>query len=115
GTKFETVDDFKGKRIATLKYPSNTYTTPTYAMKVMGGYDPEAEGASVLQLPFGAQIQAVVDGRADVAAVFEWDASIAETNFGLEVVFSLGDALGPAAFASTFVTQAFRDENPELC
>src|SRR5690606_39068203 len=61
------------------------------------------------------QIQAVVDGRADVATVFEWDASIAETNFGLEVVFSLGDALGPAAFASTFVTQAFRDENPELC
>ncbi|MBJ3776767.1 ABC transporter substrate-binding protein [Acuticoccus mangrovi] len=115
GTTFESVDDFKGKRIATLKYPSNTITTPTYAMKELGGFDPEAEGATFLQLPFGAQIQAVADGRADIACVFEWDASIAETKFGLETVFAIGGAVGPAVFTSSFVTETFRDENPEMC
>ena len=113
GTKFDTLEDFKGKTIATLKYPSNTYTTPMYAMKVLGGFDPEAEGVKILQLPFGAQLQAVADGRADIATVFEWDASIGETQFGLETVFSLGNALGPAAFATSFVTKQYLDENPE--
>jgi NitT/TauT family transport system substrate-binding protein len=113
GVKFDSVDDFKGKRIATLKYPSNTFTTPTYAMKVIGGYDPEANGVKFLQLPFGAQLQAVADGRADVATVFEWDASIAETQFGLKTVFSLGDTLGPAVFTSTFVTKDYLETNPD--
>ena len=113
GLKFESFDDFKGKTIATLKYPSNTYTTPMYAMKMVAGFDPEAEGVKILQLPFGAQLQAVADGRADIATVFEWDASIGETQFGLETVFSLGNALGPAAFATSFVTKQYLDENPE--
>ena len=37
----------------------------------------------------GAQGQAVKDGRADLAVVFEWDASIGVTQFGLEVISSL--------------------------
>lgn len=114
GTKFESLDDFKGKTVATLKYPSNTFTTPTYAMRSAGGFDPEAEGVKFVQLPFGAQVPAVADGRADVATVFEWDASIAETQFGLETVFSLGKVLGPAVFTSSFVTQEYRDKNPEM-
>lgn len=113
GLKFDTVEDFKGKTIATLQFPSNTFTTPTYAMKAIGGFEPEAEGVRFLHLPFGTQLQAVADGRADIATVFEWDASIGETQFGLESVFSLGQALGPALFTSAFVTRPFLEENPD--
>jgi NitT/TauT family transport system substrate-binding protein len=114
GTEVNSITDLKGKTIATLKYPSNTITTPTYAMKSVGGYSPEEGGVKFLQLPFGAQIPAVVDGRADVATVFEWDASIAEKQFGLKTLFSLGKILGPAVFTSSFVTEDFRKHKPEL-
>ena len=114
GTEVNSIADLKGKTIATLKYPSNTITTPTYAMKSVGGYSPEEAGVKFLQLPFGAQIPAVVDGRADVATVFEWDASIAEKQFGLKTLFSLGKILGPAVFTSSFVTDDFRKQKPEL-
>lgn len=111
GTTFTGPEDFKGKTIATLKFPSNTYTTPYYAMK-SAGMDPEAD-VTWLQLPFGAQLQAVADGRADFATVFEWDASIGVTQFDLDVVYSLGENLGPAVFSSTFVTKDYLDTNPE--
>ena len=111
GTVFSGPEDFKGKTIATLQFPSNTYTTPFYAMK-KAGMDAKKD-VTWLQLPFGAQLQAVVDGRADFATVFEWDASIGVTRFGLDVVYSLGENLGPAVFSSTFVTKAFLDANPE--
>ena len=111
GTAFSGPEDFKGKTIATLKFPSNTYTTPFYAMKE-AGMDPENDVAW-LQLPFGAQLQAVADGRADFATVFEWDASIGMTQFDLEVVYSLGEKLGPAVFSSTFVTKDFAESSPE--
>ncbi|EPX83920.1 ABC transporter substrate-binding protein [Salipiger mucosus] len=112
GTTFNGPEDFEGKTVATLKYPSNTYTTPYYAIK-QAGLDPEAD-VNYLQLPFGAQLQAVADGRADFATVFEWDASIGTTQFDLEVVYALGEALGPAVFSSTFVTKTLTEENPDL-
>ncbi len=111
GTTFNGPEDFAGKTIATLKFPSNTYTTPFYAMK-QAGMDPETD-VTWLQLPFGAQLQAVADGRADFATVFEWDASIGATQFDLDVVYSLGEALGPAVFSSTFVTADFLERNPD--
>lgn len=111
GTEFNRIEDFAGKTIATLRFPSNTYTTPTYAMRV-AGMDPERD-VTYLELPFGAQLQAVADGRADFATVFEWDASIGVTQFDLDVVYSLGNALGPAVFTSTFVTQRFLDSSPD--
>jgi NitT/TauT family transport system substrate-binding protein len=114
GTVVNSIADLKGKTIATLRYPSNTITTPTYAMKSVGGYSPEEGGVKFLQLPFGAQLVAVTDGRADLATVFEWDASIGENQFGLKTLFSLGKILGPAAFTSTFVTEDLRKQKPEL-
>ena len=114
GTVINSINDLKGKTIATLKYPSNTITTPTYAMKSVGGFSPDDTGVKFLQLPFGAQIPAVVDGRADLATVFEWDASIAEKQFGLKTVFSLGKILGPALFTSSFVTEEFRKQMPDV-
>lgn len=112
GTEFSRVEDFAGKTIATLKFPSNTFTTPTYAMR-SAGMDPEKD-VTYLQLPFGAQLQAVADGRADFATVFEWDASIGVTQFDLDVVYSLGNALGPAVFTSSFVTESYLDSNPDV-
>ncbi len=112
GTTFNGPEDFAGKTIATLQFPSNTYTTPAYAM-IQAGLDPDTD-ATFLPLPFGAQLQAVADGRADLATVFEWDASIGATQFDLEVMFPLGEALGPAVFSSTFVTKALTEEQPEL-
>ena len=111
GTEFNGVEDFAGKTIATLKYPSNTFTTPTYAMRT-AGMNPD-EDVTFLQLPFGAQLPAVVDGRADFATVFEWDASIGVTQFDLDVVYSLGDALGPAVFTSSFVTERYLQDNAD--
>lgn len=111
GTEFNGVEDFAGKTIATLRFPSNTFTTPNFAI-VSAGMDPKTD-VTYLELPFGAQLQAVVDGRADFATVFEWDASIGVTQFDLEVVYSLGNALGPAVFTSTFVTERYLEANSE--
>ena len=111
GTKVTSLDDFKGKTIATLRFPSNTNTTPKYALSKLGNIDIAASNTNFLELPPGAQAQAVKDGRADVAVVFEWDASIGVTQFGLEVVYAFTDAIGPNASSTIFATQDFLDAN----
>ena len=116
GTEVNSIADLKGKTIATLKYPSNTITTPTYAMKSVGGYSPEEAGVKFLQLPFGAQIPAVVDGRADVATVFEWDASIAEKQFGLKTLFSLGKIFSGQPFSPAHLSRTISaNRSRSLC
>lgn len=107
------LEDFKGKTIATLKYPSSTIQTPTFTMKKHGGFDPEAHGVKFLQLPFGAQTAAVQDGRADMATVFEWDVSIAKKQFGQEIVYSFADVIGPLSWTTAFVTEEYMNKNPE--
>ena len=113
GTKVTSLDDFKGKTIATLRFPSNTNTTPKYLFKAKGGYDPVAAGINFLEFPPGAQAQAVKDGRADFAVVFEWDASIGVTQFGLDVVYSLANIIGPNASSTIFATEEYLKENGE--
>ena len=39
GTNFKSLADFKGKKVASLRFPSNTVTSPTFAMKKFGGFD----------------------------------------------------------------------------
>ena len=51
-----------------------------------------------------AALQAVKDGRVDCGIVFEWDASIAEAQ-GLQVMFGLGEQLGPIAFTAAMVKE----------
>ena len=111
GLKINSLADLKGKTIATLRFPSNTISTPTYLMRSIGGFDPKEAGVNFLELPPGAQAAAVKDGRADLAIVFDWDASIGVTQFGLEVVFSFADILGPIAFSSIFVTEQYAKSN----
>lgn len=111
GTKISSVADFKGKTIATLRFPSNTNTTPKYVLTKLAGIDTAADKINFLELPPGAQAQAVKDGRADLAVVFEWDASIGVTQYGLEVVYSLTDMLGPNASSTIFATQDYLDTN----
>jgi NitT/TauT family transport system substrate-binding protein len=113
GTKVASLDDFKGKTIATLRFPSNTNTTPKFLFKAKGGFDPAAAGINFVEFPPGAQAQAVKDGRADFAVVFEWDASIGVTQFGLEVVYSLADVIGPNASSTIFATNEYLKENGE--
>jgi NitT/TauT family transport system substrate-binding protein len=107
GLKIGSLNDFKGKTIATLRFPSNTISTPTYIMRSMGGFDPKEAGVNFLELPPGAQAAAVRDGRADLAIAFDWDASIGVTQFGLETVFSFANLLGPIAFSSVFCTEQY--------
>ena len=107
------VEDFKGKTIATLKFPSSTIQTPTFTMKKYGGFEPKSAGVKFLQLPFGAQTAAVHDGRADMATVFEWDASISKKQFGLKVVYSFADVIGPLSWTTAFVTEEYMNKNPE--
>ncbi len=107
GTVVNSLNDFKGKTIATLHFPSNTNVTPKYVFSKLGGFDPAAAGTKLLEFPPGAQAQAVKDGRADFAVVFEWDASIGVTQFGLEVVYSLASVVGPNASSSIFATEAY--------
>ncbi len=113
GLKINSLADLKGKTIATLRFPSNTISTPTYMMRTIGGFDPKEAGVNFLELPPGAQAAAVKDGRADLAVAFDWDASIGVTQFGLETVFSFADILGPIAFSSIFVTEQYAKENGE--
>lgn len=111
GLKISSLDDFKGKTIATLRFPSNTISTPTYVMRSIGGFDPKAAGITFLELPPGAQAAAVKDGRADVAIAFDWDATIGIKQFGLESVFSFANILGPIAFTSIFCTERYIQAN----
>lgn len=113
GTTIKSLDDFKGKSIATLRFPSNTNTVPKYLFGKLGKFDPAAAGTTFLEFPPGAQAQAVKDGRADLAVVFEWDASIAVKQFGLEVVYSLAPAIGPNAFSTIFASEEYLSTNAE--
>ncbi len=111
GTSIKSLDDFKGKKIATLRFPSNTNTTPKYVFSKLGGFDPAQSGTEFIEFPPGAQTQAVKDGRADLAVVFEWDASIGVTQFGLEVVYSLAEVVGPNASSTIFATDEYLAAN----
>jgi NitT/TauT family transport system substrate-binding protein len=102
GSTMRTLADLKGKSIATLRFPSNTVSSPTYLMKSKGGFDPAAAGVKFVEGPPGSTLPAVRDGRVDCGIVFEWDASIAESQ-GLEVAFGLGEQLGPIAFTAAMV------------
>jgi NitT/TauT family transport system substrate-binding protein len=113
GTSIRSLEDFKGKTIATLRFPSNTNATPKYALTKIGKLDLAASNVSFLELPPGAQIAAVKDGRADLAVVFEWDASIGATQHGLEVVYGFADVIGPNASSAIFATQQYLDANAE--
>lgn len=114
GTVVKSVNDFRGKTIATLRFPSSTIQTPTFAMKDRGGFDPESAGVKFLQLPQGAQAQAVLDGRADFATMFEWDVSIAKQQFGLEPVFAFADIIGPLSWTTAMVTRDLIAKDPAL-
>jgi NitT/TauT family transport system substrate-binding protein len=111
-TKVSSIADFKGKTIATLRFPSSTIQTPTFAMKERGGFDPESAGVKFLQLPPGAQAQAVLDGRADFATMFEWDVSIAKQQFKLEPVFAFADIIGPLSWTTAMCTKETIDKDP---
>jgi NitT/TauT family transport system substrate-binding protein len=114
GVTVKSVGDFKGKTIATLRFPSSTMQTPTFAMKDRGGFDPESAGVKYLQLPVGAQAQAVLDGRADFATMFEWDVSIAKEQFGLVPVFAFADIIGPLSWTNAIVQRSLIEQDPSL-
>ena len=107
-----TIEDLKGKTIATLKFPSSTIQVPNYAMKAVGKFDPKEAGVTFLELPAGAQAAAVKDGRADVATAFEWDISIGVEQFGLKPVLSFADIIGPVAFTTAMATEDYIARNP---
>jgi NitT/TauT family transport system substrate-binding protein len=113
GTKITSLDDFKGKSIASLRFPSNTVSSPTYAMKSVGKFDPAKENVRFIEGPPGSIIPTVRDGRADIGCVFEWDASIAEQQ-GLQVLFSFVEVLGPIAFTSAMVKEDYLKSNPKV-
>lgn len=113
GVTIKSFDDFKGKSIATLRFPSNTNTVPKYVFSKLAGFDPAAAGVTFQEFPPGAQAQAVKDGRADLAIVFEWDASIAVKQFGLEVVYNFATPIGPNAASTIFVTDEYLAGNGE--
>lgn len=113
GTKIGSLNDFKGKSIASLRFPSNTVSSPTYAMRSVGKFDPAKENVRFIEGPPGSIIPTVRDGRADLGCVFEWDASIAEQQ-GLEVLFSFVEALGPIAFTSAMVREDYAKSNPKV-
>jgi len=114
GTAINSVNDFRGKTIATLRFPSSTIQTPTFAMKDRGGFDPEKAGVKFLQVPPGAQAQAVLDGRADFATMFEWDVSIAKEQFGLVPVFAFADIIGPLSWTTAMVTRDLATKDPAV-
>ncbi|MBN8906784.1 MAG: ABC transporter substrate-binding protein, partial [Rhodospirillales bacterium] len=113
GTAFTSLADFKGKKVASLRYPSNTVTSPTFAMKKFAGFDPKAAGVEFLEGPPGSIIGAVRDKRADVGVVFEWDASIAVQQ-GLQIVYGFAEQLGPMLLTSVMVKNDYITSHPEV-
>jgi NitT/TauT family transport system substrate-binding protein len=113
GTKFTSLADFKGKKIACLKFPSNTVTSPTFAMKKLAGLDPKTAGVEFVEGPPGSIIGAVRDGRADVGVVFEWDASIAAAQHGLQVVYGFAEPFGPLLLTSLMVKEDYLKTNAD--
>ena len=113
GTKFNSLNDFKGKRIACLKFPSNSVTSPTFAMKKLAGMDPKSAGVEFVEGPPGSIIGAVRDGRADVGVVFEWDASIAAAQHGLQVVYGFAEPFGPILLTSLMVKEDYLKFNAD--
>lgn len=112
GTNFKSLADFKGKKVASLRFPSNTVTSPTFAMKKFGGFEAKAAGVEFVEGPPGSIVGAVRDGRADVGVVFEWDASIAAQS-GLQVAYGFADAVGPILLTSVMVKEDYVAANPD--
>lgn len=113
GTAFTSLADFKGKKVASLRYPSNTITSPTFAMKKFAGMDPKAAGVEFIEGPPGSIVGAVRDKRADVGVVFEWDASIAAQQ-GLQVAYAFAEQMGPILLTSVMVKNDYLASNPDL-
>jgi NitT/TauT family transport system substrate-binding protein len=113
GTQFTSLADFKGKKVASLKYPSNTVTSPTFAMKKFAGMDPKTSGVEFIEGPPGSIVGAVRDKRADVGVVFEWDASIAVQQ-GLQVSYGFADQMGPILLTSVMVKNDYLISNPDI-
>lgn len=112
GTNFKSLADFKGKKVASLRFPSNTVTSPTFAMKKFGGFDAKASGVEFVEGPPGSIVSAVRDGRADVGVVFEWDASIAAQS-GLQVAFGFAETVGPILLTSVMVKEDYLASNAD--
>lgn len=112
GTEFKSLADFKGKKVASLRFPSNTVTSPTYAMRKFGKFDAKAAGVEFVEGPPGSIVSAVRDKRADVGVVFEWDASIASQS-GLQVAYGFAGEVGPILLTSVMVKEDYLASNPD--
>jgi NitT/TauT family transport system substrate-binding protein len=112
GTNFKTLADFKGKKVASLRFPSNTVTSPTFAMKKLGGFDAKASGVEFVEGPPGSIVSAVRDSRADVGVVFEWDASIAAQS-GLQVAYGFANEVGPILLTCVMVKEDYLTANAD--
>lgn len=112
GTKFTSLADFKGKKVASFRFPSNTVTSPTFAMKKFAGFDAKAAGVEFVEGPPGSIVGAVRDGRADVGVVFEWDASIAAQS-GLQVAYGFAEEIGPILLTSVMVKEDYIASNAD--
>lgn len=112
GTNFKTLADFKGKKVASLRFPSNTVTSPTFAMRKFGKFDAKASGVEFVEGPPGSIVSAVREGRADVGVVFEWDASLA-VQAGLQVAYGFADEVGPILLTSVMVKEDYIASNPD--
>jgi NitT/TauT family transport system substrate-binding protein len=110
GVTLTSLADLRGKSIASLRFPSNTVSSPTYAMRSRANMDPAQAGVRFIEGPPGSIIAAVRDGRADLGCVFEWDASIAESQ-GLAVSLPLAPVIGPIAFSTAMVRDDWLTSN----
>ncbi len=113
GMNFKSLADFKGKKVASFRFPSNTVTSPTFAMQKFGGFDAKAGGVEFIEGPPGSIVGAVRDGRADVGVVFEWDASVAAQS-GLQVSYAFADTIGPILLTSVMVKEDYIASNPDI-
>jgi NitT/TauT family transport system substrate-binding protein len=113
GVEFKSLADFKGKKVASLRFPSNTVTSPTFAMKKFASLDPKTAGVQFVEGPPGSIVSAVRDGRADVGVVFEWDASIAATQSGLQIAYGFADQIGPILLTSVMVKEDYLKNNAD--
>ena len=99
-----------GKRVVTSPQPDTTWAFMSYLITQQNLKD-----VKLVHVAIGNEIPAVAAGRADYALAAEPQATMAEQQNGLHVVYSFSAAQSwyPFAFSSLTTTQQYIDKNPK--
>ena len=113
GTTVKSLDDFRGKTIATLRFPSSTIQTPTFAMKDRGGFDPESAGVKFLQFR-RVRRRKRFSTAGPISRRCSNGTSVSPRNNSASCPFCFADIIGPLSWTTAMVTRDLIAKEPAL-